>query len=82
MIIAFCACSPDGEKLNSYGEANTFTLPNSKLLVMFSTKYFRMVNDGDPPELEANIRIGLQKRGVVESTGTRWGTDAPNAPAR
>jgi hypothetical protein len=47
--------SPTGEKPNSYGEINTFTLPNSKLVVTFSTKYFRLVKEGDPPELDPGI---------------------------
>jgi hypothetical protein len=47
--------SPTGEKPNSYGEVNTFTLPNSKLVVAFSTKYFRLAKEGDPPELDPGI---------------------------
>jgi hypothetical protein len=47
--------SPTGEKPNSYGEIRTFTLPNSKLTVTFSTKYFRLAKAGDPPELDPGI---------------------------
>jgi len=38
-----------GQKPNSYGEVRTFELPNSKLVVSHSTKYFKLAEKGDPP---------------------------------
>jgi hypothetical protein len=40
---------PLGEKPNSYGEVRELTLPNSQLVVQYSTKFFRLVANGDPP---------------------------------
>jgi hypothetical protein len=40
---------PTGQKPNSYGDVRTFELPNSRLVVSYSTKYFRMADRGDPP---------------------------------
>ncbi len=39
---------PTGGKPNSYGEISSFLLPNSGLVVNYSTKYFEQVS-GDPP---------------------------------
>ncbi len=47
--------SPSSEKLNSYGEVMSFALPNSKLVVQYSTKYFRGAKDGQPDELIPDI---------------------------
>ena len=48
---------PVGNKPNHYGEANSFTLPNSKLKVAYSTKHFRMVRNADPASLEPDIAV-------------------------
>jgi C-terminal processing protease CtpA/Prc len=48
---------PVGNKPNHYGEARSFTLPNSMLNVHYSTKHFHMVRDGDPPSLEPDIAV-------------------------
>ncbi|HKW00858.1 MAG TPA: hypothetical protein VJN96_13620 [Vicinamibacterales bacterium] len=39
---------PVGEKPNSYGEVRELKLPNSQVVVQYSTKFFRMVPNGDP----------------------------------
>lgn len=38
--------SPTGGSPNSFGEVRSFTLPNSKWEVRYSTKFFRLTNDG------------------------------------
>lgn len=40
---------PTGQKPNSYGDVRTFPLPNSRLVVSYSTKYFKLADHGDPP---------------------------------
>jgi hypothetical protein len=47
---------PTGQKPNAYGEVRTMTLPHSKLLVQYSTKYFKTV-EGDPPTLPPDISV-------------------------
>lgn len=47
--------SATGEKPNSYGEVKTITLPNSKLVVAYSAKYFRLAKEGDPATLAPDI---------------------------
>lgn len=39
---------PTGQKPNSFGELRTFSLPNSGLVVSYSTKFFRVYKDQDP----------------------------------
>jgi hypothetical protein len=50
---------PSGEKLNSYGEVRQFKLPNSGLAVWYSTKFFRMTDQGDQQSLEPGIRAAF-----------------------
>lgn len=50
--------SPTGEKPNGYGDIDIITLPNSKLRISFSTKFFRLVK-GDPSELDPDIVVPL-----------------------
>jgi len=47
--------APLGEKPNSYGEIRPINLPNSKLTVWYSTKFFRMDAAGDPEEITPDI---------------------------
>jgi hypothetical protein len=50
-----------GEKLNSYGEVRPLTLPHSRLLVQYSTKYFKLLNGrqaGFEPDMTVRTTIG------------------------
>jgi hypothetical protein len=47
--------TPTGGKPNSFGEVKTFTLPNSQLLVAYSTKYFTFAREGDPPSVMPDL---------------------------
>lgn len=47
---------PTGGKPNSYGEVREFKLPNSGLVVAYSTKFFGML-PGDPVSVEPDVRI-------------------------
>jgi C-terminal processing protease CtpA/Prc len=48
---------PIGEKPNTYAEVRNFTLPNSGLVVWYSTKFFSPVKDSDPLTLAPDIFI-------------------------
>ena len=50
---------PTGQKPNSYGEIQTFVLPNSKLVVSYSTKYFKLAEQGDPPSYAADQAVAM-----------------------
>jgi C-terminal processing protease CtpA/Prc len=52
---------PTGGKPNSYGEVLSFTLPNSGVVVQYSTKYFQMMDD-DPLSLypDNDIELSIQ----------------------
>ena len=52
-----------GEKLNSYGEVRSFTLSNSKLIVQYSTKFFRLSKDVKIETLEPELKV---KRTVAD----------------
>ncbi len=47
---------PTGQRPNAYGEVKTMTLPHSKLLVQYSTKYFKTMND-DLPSLVPDVLV-------------------------
>ncbi len=46
-----------GSPPNEYGEVKTLTLPNSKIKIRYTTKYFRLIEDSDPLTLEPDIPI-------------------------
>ena len=48
---------PTGEKPNSYGEVRELVLPNSGLVVTYSTKFFRFVKYADPPFYAPDIQV-------------------------
>ena len=50
---------PTGQKPNSYGEVQTFALPNSKLVVSYSTKYFKLAEKGDPPAYDPDQAVAM-----------------------
>jgi len=45
----------DGKQPNHYGQQQNFELPNSRLMVHYSTKHFRLTPDADPPTVEPDI---------------------------
>lgn len=47
---------PTGQKPNAYGEVRAFVLPNSRLPVRYSTKFWQTV-PGDPASLEPDVLI-------------------------
>jgi len=49
---------PTGGRPNHYGEIQTLALPNLKLAVSYSTKYFKFV-DGDEPSLVPDVLVEL-----------------------
>jgi hypothetical protein len=50
---------PTGGKPASYGEVNSFTLPNSKLVIQFSTRYFAADKGMEGPSLFPDIAAPL-----------------------
>ena len=49
-----------GGRPNHFGEVRTFSLPNSELLVWYSTKYFEAYPElGDAPSFEPEVHIPL-----------------------
>jgi hypothetical protein len=51
---------PSGGKPNGWGEVKTFRLPRTGLLIQYSTRYFRLVRDADPPSLEPDVAVPLR----------------------
>jgi hypothetical protein len=47
---------PTGQKPNAYGEIRWLVLPNSRIAVRYSTKYWRTASD-DPPSLEPDVFV-------------------------
>lgn len=58
---------PTGGRPNHYGETKTLELPNSKLKISYSTKYFRRVADDDldtlRPDIDAEPTFEAWQRG-------------------
>ncbi|MBZ5580224.1 MAG: hypothetical protein LAP40_26995 [Acidobacteriia bacterium] len=50
---------PTAEKPNSFGEQRFFDLPNSRLRVIYSTRYYRFAKNADPPDWEPDQRVDL-----------------------
>ncbi|MDB4533820.1 S41 family peptidase [Vicingaceae bacterium] len=50
---------PTGGKPNHFGEVKIMTLPNSKLRVQYSTKYFTQVLGSDPPAVMPDVTVEL-----------------------
>ena len=50
---------PTGGKPNSYGEVKSFVLPNSRVTVRHSSKYFTLASGSDASSIEPEIRIDL-----------------------
>jgi hypothetical protein len=48
---------PTGNKPNHYGDQKRFLLPNSKLMVQYSTKHFTLIQDADPSTLAPDILV-------------------------
>jgi hypothetical protein len=48
---------PTGNKPNHFGEQRNFSLPNSRLVVHYSTKHFHLVRDADPSTLAPDIFV-------------------------
>ena len=50
--------SPTGGSVNGYGELQSFTLPNSPMIVFYSTKYFELVPGYEGSSLVPDIAVG------------------------
>jgi hypothetical protein len=48
---------PIGERPNSYSERRLTTLPNSKLVVTYSVRYYKFQNDDDPQTVMPDVTI-------------------------
>lgn len=62
---ATLAGEPTGGKPSSYGEVKCVTLPNSKLVVQYTTKWFRVQNDLEPAALETDVPAPLKLTDVL-----------------
>jgi len=69
---------PTSGRPNSYGELGNFTLPNSGLRVNYSTKFFRLRPNDDPPAVMPEILVEypwaayLSGRGPVLETALNY----------
>lgn len=59
---ATLAGQPTGGSPNHFGEVKTFTLPHSKCVVWYSTKYFKMTND-NAQTLSPHLRLSPSAAG-------------------
>jgi hypothetical protein len=46
-----------GSRPNEYGEVKTFSLPNSKTTIRYTTRFFPLLEDSDPLTLEPDVQI-------------------------
>lgn len=50
---------PTAEKPNIFGQQRSFLLPNSRVRVVYATRYYRFLKDSDPPSWEPDQRVIL-----------------------
>ena len=48
---------PTGGKPNHFGEIKFVTLPNSKIRISYSTRYWHMLKDSDPESVEPDLKV-------------------------
>jgi hypothetical protein len=58
---------PTGGKPNCYGEVQRFTLKNSKLIVCYSTKYYKTIEDDNLPSFLPDINIALTIQNYINN---------------
>ena len=46
---------PTGGRPNAYGEVRSFRLPNSRFRVQYSTRYWQLLEDADPPSVMPDL---------------------------
>ena len=51
-----------GQRPNSYSDIRTLKLPNSGLTAWYCTKFFRLAEVGDPPQIEPDVRVPLDSK--------------------
>jgi hypothetical protein len=56
---------PTGQRPNAYGEVKNFTLPHSKIVVNYSTKYFQTM-PGDPPSLAPDYVVERSSKDFLD----------------
>ncbi|MGA3370166.1 MAG: S41 family peptidase [Terracidiphilus sp.] len=56
---------PTGGKPGSYGEVKALTLPNSKLVIQYSTRYFAADKGMDGPTLVPDIAAGMSRADLL-----------------
>jgi hypothetical protein len=56
---------PTGGKPGSYGEVKSLTLPNSKLVILYSTRYFAADKGMDGPSLFPDIAAGMSRADLL-----------------
>jgi hypothetical protein len=49
--------SPTGGKPNSYGNTRTLLLPNSRVIVSYSTRHYQLVQGSDPPSVLPAVAV-------------------------
>ena len=58
---------PTGGKPNCYGEVERFSLKNSRLIVSYSTEYFKVIKDDNLPSFFPDINIELTIENYVNN---------------
>jgi len=56
-----------GKARNCYGEVQRFTLKNSRLIVCYSTKYYKVIEDDTLPSLLPDVNIALTIQNYVNN---------------
>ena len=54
---AYLVGYPTLTKINHFGGVKSFSLPNSKLKISYSTKYYRILENSDPDSLYPDIMV-------------------------
>jgi len=78
---------PSGSAPNEYGEVRNFVLPNSNIGITYTTKFFRLLEDSNPPAVYPDVTVYrstedlLTSRDPALETALKYQVDAAKARA-
>ena len=78
---------PSGSPPNEYGEVKSFVLPNSKVEITYTTRFFRLIENSNPPAVEPDVKVFrstedlLQGRDRVLETALKYQIGAAKTSA-
>ncbi len=74
--------SETGGKPNHFGNVRTFTLPDSRFTIQYSTTHYTLTPDADPPSLNPDVRVPITSLDYFSGRDPVLDRIAPRFPRR